>query len=361
MSEGAPAPARPYPYPRGLVVELTSRCDHACDHCYNVWKLPGVPAPEPLPSAALLTLLDRVVDEAGLRLLTLTGGEPLLHPDFHAIVEHLAPRVGLNLITHGGHLDTATIARLVPDRVRTWELPLLAGRRGLHDALSGRAGAFDRVTAAIAELKAARQRVVVVFVVLRPNLDELARVVELCVALGVDGLMLNRFNPGGSGARHVARLQADPAALQVLLDEAEVLAARWELPMACSIALPPCLLDLSRHPHLATGFCALGTENAYYTVDPAGWLRPCNHSPTRLGDLGRRSLCALLDGQALADYVAARPALCAGCALERRCQGGCKAAAEACTGSPWEPDPFLGSFKDRRRPGGLISLDQGLG
>jgi radical SAM protein with 4Fe4S-binding SPASM domain len=351
MSVEAEPPARPYPWPRGLVVELTWRCDHACGHCYNVWKNPGVPAPEPLPTAALLSLLDRVVDEAHLSLLTLTGGEPLLHPGFFEVVEHLAPRVGLNLITHGGHLDDHTIARLVPDRIRTWELPLLAGRRALHDALSGRPGAFDRATAAMAALKAARQRVVAVFVALRPNLAELERVVELCVALGVDGLMLNRFNPGGAGARGIAALQADPSALQTMLDEAEALAARWDLPVACSIALPPCLLDLSRHLHLTAGFCALGTENAYYTVDPAGRLRPCNHSPTILGDLQTQPLRALLDGAELEAYVAARPAACAGCALERRCQGGCKAAAEACVGSPWEPDPFLGSFMHLGRLG----------
>ncbi len=262
--------------------------------------------------------------------------------DLPDIVHGLAASgVKLNLITHGGYLDAARIDALGTGSITTWELPLLAGERALHDRLSGRRGAFDRVTAAIAELKLRGQQVVLVFVALRPNLAQLRRVVEIALALGADGLMLNRFNSGGEGGRHIARLQASAAELQALLEEAEELAGRWVLPMASAIPMPPCLLPTQRYERIGFGFCALGTRNAYYTVDPAGRLRPCNHSPTILEDLRHQSLRQILDGPALQAYVEARPQVCAGCAWERSCQGGCKAAAEACCGSPTEPDPFL--------------------
>jgi radical SAM protein with 4Fe4S-binding SPASM domain len=355
-------PARPYPFPHGFVVELTTRCDHACGHCYNAWKNPGQRAVEPLDTGGLLAVLDRLLEESGCELLTLTGGEPTLRPDLPTIVEHLHRRgVKLNLISHGGHIHDGLIQRLGREAVTTWELPLLAARPALHDKLSGRDGAFHRVTAAIAALKHARQRVVAVFVAQRPNLDQLEGVVELCVALGVDGLMINRFNPGGQGGRHIDTLQASPTALQAMLDQAEALSARWSLPMACSIAMPPCLIDTSRYTRIGFGYCALGTERAYYTVDPAGGLRPCNHSPTVLGDLRTESLRDILDGPALAAYVQARPEACRGCPLEHRCQGGCKAAAEACTGSPWNPDPFLGTFMGERRPLTPAPSPQGRG
>lgn len=343
-------PVRPYPMPRGFVVELTAHCDHSCAHCYNAWKNPGEHPCDALGTAGTLAVLDRLLDDSGCELLTLTGGEPTLRPDLPVLVSHLHRRgVKLNLISHGGHLDDATIARIGHDTITTWELPLLAGRPALHDELSGREGAFRRVTAATAALKHAGQQVVAVFVAMRPNLDELEAVVELCVALGIDGLMINRFNPGGAGASHIATLQASPTRLTAMLDEAEALGVRWGLPMACSIAMPPCLLPTERYTHLSFGFCALGTDRAYYTVDPGGRLRPCNHSPTVLGDLRTQGLREILGGEALAAYVRARPAACAGCPLEHRCQGGCKAAAEACSGSPQEPDPFLAAHMDQRR------------
>jgi len=343
-------PQRPYPFPRGFVVELTARCDHACSHCYNAWKNPDRPTPAALDTEDTLGVLDRLVEQSGCELITLTGGEPMLRDDLPTIVAHLHRQgVKLNLISHGGHIDDGAIATLGHDTISTWELPLLAGRHELHDDLSGRRGAFDGVTAAIAALKGAHQRVVAVFVAVKPNLDQLEAVVEICVAMGVDGLMINRFNPGGEGARHIDMLQCTPAELTGMLDQAEALGQRWGLSMACSIAMPPCLIPTERYEHLSFGFCALGTERAYYTVDPAGKLRPCNHSPTVLGDLRLQSLREILDGPALEAYVQARPGACAGCALEHRCQGGCKASAEACSGSPWEPDPFLATYMNQRR------------
>jgi len=334
------------------VLELTARCNHACPHCYNAWKNPGQKSPGELHTEAWLALIDRLLEQGDIRLLTLTGGEPLLRTDLPEICAHIHGRgVGSNLVCNGSLLTAERIAALAPHGIRSWELPLLAGSADPHDRLSGSVGAFHRVTAAVAELKLAHQNVVLVFVAMRPNLDQLERVVELAVALGADGLMFNRFNPGGEGGRHVPALQASPAELQRALDRLEALSERWALPVACSIAMPPCLLDRDRYQRLGFGFCAVGTERAYYTVDPVGRLRPCNHSPTVLGDLRRSSLRELLDSPALAEFASARPGICGGCRLERSCQGGCKAAAEACCGSAWEPDPFLAAHqRAMRRP-----------
>jgi hypothetical protein len=48
----------------------------------------------------------------------------------------------------------------------------------------------------------------------------------------------------------------------------------------------------------------------------------------------------------MSDFVKARPEFCAGCAIEDECLGGCKAAAEACSGSAWACDPFVEAFGD---------------
>jgi radical SAM protein with 4Fe4S-binding SPASM domain len=178
----------------------------------------------------------------------------------------------------------------------------------------------------------------------RLNLPTWRDTAELAVALGLDGLMLNRFNPGGRGIENLDLLQATPEALASALDVAEEVSGRYEIPISCSIAMPPCLFGAPRWPHLGFGFCAAGTERAYYTLDPAGNVRPCNHSPTILGSLRTMGFWEMADSPRLRDFVAARPRFCAGCRLETQCLGGCKAAAEACTGSAAEMDPFLAAF-----------------
>jgi radical SAM protein with 4Fe4S-binding SPASM domain len=86
---------------------------------------------------------------------------------------------------------------------------------------------------------------------------------------------------------------------------------------------------------------ACRTSQAYYTLDPMGNVRPCNHSPTVLGNLLSHSLESLSRSELMSNFKQARPAFCAGCAVEKECQGGCKAAAEVCYGDLAACEPFL--------------------
>lgn len=336
--------------PQGsFVFEATQRCDHDCLHCYNAWKNPvGYPEGE-LGTAETTALLDRMVEQTGARLVTLSGGEPLLRKDLPEIVDHLAGRgLTLNLISNGRKLDAERIARLAP-KISLFELPLLSSDRAIHDRLSGSPGAFDRVTNAIADLKRAGARVVSVFVATRLNLPTWRDTAELALALGVDALMFNRFNPGGRGRENVALLQASPEELESALAIADELAVQHRVSISCSITLPPCLVDMGRHPNLGHGYCAAGSERAYYALDPLGNVRPCNHSALILGNLRETPFRDLVRGPAMRRFLEARPAFCEGCAMAATCQGGCKASGEVCGGSPCAMDPFLDAFHARAR------------
>ena len=331
-----------------FVFEVTTRCNHDCLHCYNAWKNP-VPYPiGELGTGETLGMLGKMLDETGARLVSLSGGEPLLRTDLCEIVDFLAGRgVRVNLITNASLLDEGALERLVPEKVSVFEVPLLSSERDIHDRMSGAQGAFDNATMAMALLKAAGQRVVGVFVATKLNLPTWRETAELAVALGLDGIMLNRFNPGGGGARNIALLQASPEELTSALETAEQISTQYEIPISCSIAMPPCLFDTGRYEHLGFGFCAAGTERAYYTLDPLGNVRPCNHSTTILGNIRQMNFWEMADGEAMKDFMAARPQFCAGCRHETACQGGCKAAAQACFGSPWELEPFLAAFREQ--------------
>lgn len=333
---------------QSFVFEVTQACNHDCLHCYNVWKNPaGYPAGE-LGTDETLAMLGTMLDQTGASLVSLSGGEPLLRADICDIVDFLVGRgTAVNLITNGSLLDARGVARLAPGKISVFELPLLSVEREVHDRMSGAPGAFDRVTMAIADLKAAGQVVVCVFVAARMNLATWRQTAELAIALGADGLMFNRFNPGGAGWRNFEALQAPPEALAAALEEAQDIAEQYDFPISCSIAMPPCLFEHGRYPKLTFGYCAAGTDRAYYTLDPTGNVRPCNHSPTILGNIRERTFAELAGGAVMKDFVAARPAFCGGCRLEDECLGGCKAAAEACYGSPWKCDPFLAAHADR--------------
>jgi radical SAM protein with 4Fe4S-binding SPASM domain len=328
-----------------LIFEVTQRCSHACLHCYNVWSsqasdyLGGE-----LDTPGTLALLSKALDETRCHHVTLTGGEPLLRHDLYQILDLLRGRSADATLISNGHLLTESVVTELLDRqVRLFELPLLSHRREIHDGLSGSPGAFDAVLAAMSYLRYHRGQFVAVFVVTQLNVTDLYPAIKLAFAFGARGLMLNRFNPGGRGRDNLVELLPTVDRVQESLRIANDAVTELGFPISCSIPIQPCLIDTRSYPNLSFGFCAAGTERAYYTLDPLGNLRPCNHTSMILGNLLDESFADLTAPERMAPFMQAIPPFCAPCALKTTCQGGCKAAAQVCYGSLCAEEPFLHS------------------
>ena len=331
----------PRPRLHTLIFEISQPCNHVCLHCYNVWHGDAYPCGH-LDTAGTLSLLDKALDETRCDHVTLTGGEPLLREDLPQIVERLRARgVRTTIISNGRLLAEPTVVGLLRQGVGLFELPLLSHRREVHDYLAGAPGAFDAVLAAMASIRYHGGQFVSVFVATRPNLGDLYETIKMAFAFGGRGMMLNRFNPGGRGRAHIAELLPGVEEMREALDVANAASAEFGFPISCSIAMQPCLIHHDAYPNLGFGFCAAGTERAYYTIDPLGNVRPCNHTPTILGNLLQEPFWDIVAPDRLAPFVAATPAFCAACAIREECQGGCKAAAQVCYGSLLAEDPFL--------------------
>ncbi len=324
-----------------LILEMTQDCDHACLYCYNPWRRIGArPAPARPPTDAAV-LLAHVLAHVGFVPVTLTGGEPLLCEDLADTVRFLSGRgVRVNVITNGYRLTDARATELVQCGVSLFSVSLLSHRREVHDALCGAAGAFDAALAALAHIRAHRGLAAVAFVATRLNIADVRDTLRLAFAFGARGVQFNRFNPGGRGAAHLDLL---PTLEQVreALAAADATARELGLSVSVSIPIQPCLVDPSAYPNLTFGFCAAGTDRAYFTLDRAGNVRPCNHSETVLGNVWERPFADIIASEAMADFAAAAPPFCAPCRLRAACQGGCKAAAQVCYGNLRAEEPFL--------------------
>ena len=329
-----------------VLFEATARCDNACLYCYNAWKLPGVPAPAELPTAETLELFRRLARARGWsrpRQLSFTGGEPLLREDLELLVREVV-RLGFptNLITNGRRLDAGRAAALVAAGCRLFEIPLLAPDAAEHDALAGVPGAFEGAVRAIGAARRAGARAVAAFVATRRNIDRAADVARLALALGADGLMFLRFNPGGAGAGVGPRedLLPTPAQLVAALRVLRAQQQRGGLPVSISVPLPPCVVDPAETEGLGLGFCGAATDHTYVALAANGDVRPCNHSPTVLGNLRETTLARLLAGSRYRAFCDAVPDECRGCPSLASCRCGCRAAAEACTGDVRQLEPL---------------------
>ncbi len=334
---------------QSLIFEVTQRCNHACLHCYNVWQPAGVstyPRGE-LDTSRTLDLLAKALDEVSCPHVTFTGGEPLLRKDLPVLLGFLQKRnIRTTIISNGRLLDEATLVELLDKGVGLFELPLLSHRREVHDALSGAPGAWDAVLAAMANIRLHHGQFVAAFVATQVNIADLYETIRLAFAFGARALMFNRFNPGGRGRENIGKLLPTAGQVRQALAVADIAAVEFGLPISCSIPIQPCLVDTRAYPHLGFGYCAAGSERAYYTLDPLGNLRPCNHSDLILGNLFESSFPEIIAEERMQAFIEARPAFCNPCPKRNECQGGCKAAAQVCYGSLTAEEPFLHCNRD---------------
>jgi MoaA/NifB/PqqE/SkfB family radical SAM enzyme len=96
-------------------IELTHRCNLACVHCYvNLPAADREASRRELTTEEIETLLDELAAE-GLLTLTLTGGEPLVRPDFPRIYRYAHEKGILVTVYSNATLITDAIVQLFRD------------------------------------------------------------------------------------------------------------------------------------------------------------------------------------------------------------------------------------------------------
>jgi radical SAM protein with 4Fe4S-binding SPASM domain len=341
---------------RNVIYEITPRCNHDCLYCYNVWKGRKPYPKDQLDTAGTIRLLNRIVDETQCLNLTISGGEPTLRDDLVGIISAVRPRLqSLNLITNGSLLNRSLIQDLSNAGVDLFEVTLLSTRPKVTNALT-RASNHEKVIENILLMKEVGVPVVAVFVATKLNLPDLENTLKMDIALGVDGLMFNRFNPGGEGARHIPELLPDPKSLREALELLQTYSESYQFGISCSIPMMPCLFDMRKYPNLGHGYCLGGDgDKGYYTFDMTGRARICNHSDTVIGDINQESFEAISRKPFVKGFRHQLPPFCLNCAERATCQGGCRASAEVCRGCLTEEEPFLNSVPEteRRKPAAI--------
>ncbi|MDP3427455.1 MAG: radical SAM protein, partial [Humidesulfovibrio sp.] len=123
-----------------LHLQLTERCNLACPGCY----LPER-AGRGLDAREIEARVFAPLAQAGVRYATLTGGEPLLHPQWlevcTAAMRHFAD---VQLVTNGMLLSVERYEALREAGLRAIKVSLDGPTAAVHDALRGMAGCFNQ-------------------------------------------------------------------------------------------------------------------------------------------------------------------------------------------------------------------------
>ncbi len=338
MTRRGPEAADVAPVPKELVqivLEVTYKCTHDCIFCYNCWKY-EYPVAQELTAAQFETVLGKV---PRCRQVTLSGGEPLLRKDILDIARAAGNRARTVSLLTNGELLTPELADGLRRQGILVQIPL-HGTEPTHERLTRRRGSYRKALEAMALLAEKRMPFGTSTVVMKQNIHELPTVLELSAALGARENITIRFLAGGEGMKCQDQMLSREEALFMLetLDRAP-----GKLGLRTAVGVPnlPCVIDEKPFRRVNFGACGAGVD--WFTVDPSGRMRICNHSPTILGDLTRQAFAELwrhpvLETMRSGGYV---PEECAGCDRVGKCRGGCRAASEPLCGSLSVPDPLF--------------------
>lgn len=254
--------------PIHISLELTRRCNLRCSYCYcfaNPWE----PQAE-LPGSLIIKILSSWV-QCGLRAIELTGGEPLLHPDFWAVLEFCLDNLTMvGILSNGVAFDAEIIEKLAEHRQKiSLSISLDGCCPETHDKIRGKEGAFESTVKSIRQMARKGLRVRVAMTVTPENWREIEPTLLLSKDLGASYFGWSPVIPFGKGRGVVWDLT--PEEVKELSNKESELMEKHKgfVPV-----IPKSFSFLPRGWN-----CGIGWKNV--VVGPSGLVRTCLLLPER--------------------------------------------------------------------------------
>ena len=323
--------------PLGLLAELTHRCPLGCPYCSNPLALDG--REDELDTASWLRVF-REAAALGVLQVHLSGGEPGARRDLVDITAG-AHAAGLytNLITSAVGITDKTLGALAQAGLDHVQISIQDSNAASADHIAGYAGAFARKRALATEVLQHKLPHTVNAVVHRANIDRIAEMVDLALALGASRIEIAHVQYYGWALKNRAALMPSRAQVEQAATALAELRSRHHGRIVIDAVVPD---YYARYPKPCVG----GWGRRSLNVTPAGKVLPCHaaESITGLTFWNVRQ-------HSLADIWANSPAFnafrgtawmkepCASCPRRELDFGGCRCQAFALIGDAAATDP----------------------
>jgi radical SAM/SPASM domain protein of ACGX system len=277
----------------------------------------------------------------------LTGGDPILHPDFWRIMGLLCER-GMRIAIMGNpfHLTPEVCSRMRELGCVKYQLSL-DGLRATHDKFR-KPGSFDATLAAIPVIQGSGMWANVMTTVSSANAAELPDLIDLVADLGVDVYAFGRYCP--TSGQRANEFHMEPRAYRELLVECQRrMAAQqqrgartyfykkdhlWKL---LEWEQGTLVIPEGADPHAFYDGCHCG--RGHLTILPTGVVYACRRMESPVGDVTHELLVSIYYGERMDAYRdIGRFEKCVDCPLHGWCRG-CPAVAFGYTGNRYAADP----------------------
>lgn len=325
---------------------ITDECDQRCEHCYIFAEDKNVPLCS-MTLEQMQHVLDNCMEmcrELGrLPYFYITGGDPILHPQFWPLLERLKQNsIPFTILGNPFHLTDEVCGRLKELGCERYQLSI-DGLRETHDWFR-KPGSFDTTLEKIATINRAGIRSVIMTTVSGSNIKEISGIIDLVVEHGANVFAFARYCPTGPDkSTHIA-----PAAYRELLD------ACWQKfdeyrGKGTVFSLKDHLWTLYLYEKGLYSIPENAEENTIYdgcncgishmTILPRGDVYACRRMDSAVGNVFTERLVDVFLGTRMDKYREFdRFEKCGRCELVRFCRG-CPAVAFGYTGNSYATDP----------------------
>jgi PqqA peptide cyclase len=340
--------------PLGLLAELTHRCPLGCPYCSNPLVLD---AREDELDTATWARVFREAAQLGVLQVHLSGGEPGARRDLVDVTAG-AHAAGLytNLITSAVGITEKRLGALAEAGLEHVQISIQDSDAQSADHIAGYAGAFARKRALAVEVVRHKLLLTVNAVVHRANIDRIAEMVDLALALGASRIEIAHVQYYGWALRNRAALMPSREQVQRAAAAVDKLRSRHHGRIVIDAVVPD---YYARYPKPCVG----GWGRRSLNVTPAGKVLPCHAAESITG----LEFWNVRD-RSLADIWANSPAFnafrgtawmkepCASCPRRELDFGGCRCQAFALTGDAAATDPVCHLAPDHTRVEELAAL-----
>ncbi|BAX60552.1 adenosyl-hopene transferase HpnH [Burkholderia stabilis] len=173
-------------YPLALMLEPLFRCNLACNGCGKI------DYPDPILNQRLsVEECLQAVDECGAPVVSIAGGEPLLHKEMPEIVKGIMKRKKFVYLCTNALLMEKKMDDYVPSPYFVWSVHL-DGDQQAHDHSVSQEGVYDKAVAAIKEAKRRGFRVNINCTLFNDAVPErVAKFFDTLGPIGVDGITVS--------------------------------------------------------------------------------------------------------------------------------------------------------------------------
>jgi len=324
--------------PLWLLAEVTYRCPLQCAYCANPIDFAGQ---DELKTGQWISVFEQA-RALGAAQLGLSGGEPLLRKDLTELIA-AARSLGYysNLLTSGIGLQETRLDDFAKAGLDHIQVSFQAADAEINDLLAGSRQAFAKKLKVARAVKAHGWPMVLNFVLHRHNIEQLPRIIELCIELEADFVELATCQFYGWAQLNRAGLLPTRAQLQ----RAEQITQQYREQLAAQNHPCKLIFVIPDYYEQRPKPCAGGWGSLFLDVTPDGTALPCHSArelPIAFPNVKEHRLEHIWQhsfgfNRFRGDDWMSEP--CRSCAEKSRDFGGCRCQAFMLTGDAAATDP----------------------